>query len=35
MYHTKSENYASLAEVAVKQGDLERANQFYRLAAEQ
>lgn len=35
MYHTQSENYASLAEAAVKQGNFDRATEFYRLAAEQ
>jgi hypothetical protein len=34
MNHSKSEHYASLAELAAKQGDAERATELYRLAAE-
>lgn len=34
MNHSKSEHYASLAELEAKQGDAERAAELYRLAAE-
>lgn len=35
LYHSQSENYASQAEVAMKQRDFDRADEFYHLAAEQ
>lgn len=34
MNHSQSEHYASLAEIATKQGDTDRANELYRLAAQ-
>lgn len=34
-YHAQSEHYANLAEDAVRQGDLDHAYEYYRLAAEQ
>ncbi|MBI4596206.1 MAG: hypothetical protein HY730_07520 [Candidatus Tectomicrobia bacterium] len=34
MHHSKSEQYASLAEIATKQGDADQAKKLYRLAAE-
>ncbi len=33
-HHTQSEQYASLAEVADREGELVRLQEFYRLAAE-
>jgi hypothetical protein len=33
-HHTQSEQYASLAEVAKREGELERSQELYRLAAE-
>lgn len=34
MHHSVSEQYASLAEIATKQGDTDQAKKLYRLAAE-
>lgn len=33
-HHTQSEQYASLAEAAKREGELQRSHEFYRLAAE-